>query len=263
MVDGKNNAYVFASVPYANAAPLATFLPQVGPGARVIYAPPSHLLACLLDGSADVAIVPVADFLTHPNLSRLADIGICADGDAWSVLLKCAKPLEDVRVVRADPASSTSNALARVLLEHHFRLSVRTAAGPDADSADAEVVIGDRALCQPPAPCGDYDLAGEWKAMTHLPFVFAVWACRADRPDQAGLTRIALAARDAGLAAVEQLARERAVQLGLAVSAVHEYLTSVIHYRVGPREAEAMERFRQYLQRLPGDVAPVSEGPAE
>ena len=38
------------------------------------------------------------------------------------------------------------------------------------------------------APAGDIDLAEAWKAMTGLPFVFAVWATRKDHPDIKDIT---------------------------------------------------------------------------
>ena len=247
MTEPDNRPLRFASVPYANAAPLAAFLP---PGA-VAYYPPAEQLAHLLDGSADAALVPVADFLTHPGLVRVGQLGICADGAVWSVLLKCNKPLADVGTIQTDAASRTSNALIRVLLTHHFRCSVRLTADAGADAA---VVIGDRALTLPPAPAGDIDLSQAWKALTGLPFVFAVWACRADHTRRGELARQARHAYTLGQAASDQLARLWAERLNLPFETLHEYLTKIIRYEIGPREEQALARFGEYLLHLPATM---------
>ena len=82
--------YVFAAVTYCNAAPLAHFLGQASPGAEVLYDYPAELVDKLLAGQVDAALVPVVEFFNHPQLRMIDDVGICADGDVWSVLLKMA-----------------------------------------------------------------------------------------------------------------------------------------------------------------------------
>ncbi len=261
MSDSSSDNYVFAAVPYANAVPLAHFLSEVHAGVRVTYAPPSQLAGKLVRGKADAALVPVADYVSVPGLKMIDGLGICADGDVQSVLLKCRRPIREVRLVGLDPASRTSNALARILLEDHFGLSIRMKHCSPGEPADAAVMIGDRALCAPPAACGDYDLGGLWKAMTGLPFVFAVWAYREDHPDPRELSRIAHAAKDAGVAALTELAGLCAARLSLPVERCYEYLTSAVHYDLGPGESEAMRLFEELLKGRdhppPSDEAPA------
>ena len=228
---------VFAAVPYANAAPLVHFLDRAEPGVHVIYDEPSRLAARLIDG-----------------------LGICADGRVESVLLKCNRPIEQVRRVAEDPASRTSNALAGILLAEHFGLSVELGAFGPGEPVDASVMIGDRALCEPPAPCGDYDLAAAWKEMTSLPFVFAVWAYREDHADAPRLARIAHAARAAGAAALRQLAEIQARKLSLPVDRCYRYLTRSVYHDLGEREAEAMRRFRELLDARRDLLAPGELG---
>ncbi|MCE5280138.1 MAG: menaquinone biosynthesis protein [Planctomycetaceae bacterium] len=235
---------VFASVPYANAAPLSHFLPQVREGVRVVYGHPSTLAARLVAGEVDVAMLPVAAYFATPHVRMIDGMGICAEGAVWSVLLKCNRSLEEIRTVAPDPASTTSNALAWLLLEEHFGRRVEMIAGAETDAA---VVIGDRALCEPPAPRGDLDLGECWHAMTALPFVFAVWAYRADHEDAAALTEIATAALTIGRRNIEHVAALRARALRLPLQRCRQYLTSVIRYDLGPREAQGMEQFRQLL----------------
>jgi len=253
---------VFAAVPYANAAPLVHFLDGVADGIEVLYGEPSGLAAHLMDGTADAAILPVAAFFETPGLRRIDGLGICASGQVESVLLKCSRPVEQVRRVACDPASRTSNALASILLAEHFHVPAEVRLfGPD-EPVDACVMIGDRALCEPPAACGDYDLAAVWKEMTSLPFVFAVWAYREDHAEPDRLARIAHAAHAAGVKALEQLVEIMAADLSLPPDRCRRYLTRSVYHDVGEREVEAMERFREMLaarRDAPGTGGPGGE----
>ena len=248
--------YVFASVPYANAAPLTHFLCDLHPGVRVTCAPPSELAGVLGRGEADAALVPVADFLATDDLKMLGGLGICADGEVQSVLLRCRGPIRQVRVVATDPASRTSNALAQVLLEEHFGLSVRMTPPVAEEPADAAVVIGDRALRMPPA-ANDHDLSALWKEMTSLPFVFAVWACRREHSEADVLARIACEARTRGADALDELAEIHAERLDLPVATCRQYLGSIIRYDVGPDELRAMDLFKGLLSRRRSPASPA------
>jgi chorismate dehydratase len=239
--------YVFAAVKYTNAAPLAHFLPSVDGRAVVTYGRPSSLLAELESGRADAALIPVAAFLAAPGLRMIDGIGICADGRVESVLIKCRRPLAEVRLVAPDAASVTSNALAAILLTEHMHLPAEVRTARPGEQADAAVCIGDRALREPPAPGGDYDMAAMWKDMTGLPFVFAVWAYRGDFPDHEGLAGIARAARAAGLDRMEELAAIQAEKLSLPIERLREYFRRSVRYEVGPREIQAMELFGEKL----------------
>jgi len=227
------STFTFAAVSYLNAAPLAAFLDKVEPGVEVLYGVPSQLVDHVLSGRADAAMVPVVDYFDTPGLKMIGSIGICGDGDVHSVLLKCNRPLEQVRTVAPDPTSKASNAMARILLAKHFGLTVRMGPPPAGGRADAEVVIGDRALYDPPGECGDYDLGGFWKTMTSLPFVFAVWVHLAGHPHAEDLNRIAHAAR-----------------LPITQADCLDYISNAVSYDLGPREIEGMELFRTMLSDL-------------
>lgn len=239
---------VFAASAYANAVPLLCFLQEQNPSLRLLQDVPSTLPARLLGGEADVALIPVAALLAEPRLELLPGIGVCARTQVRSVLLKLRRPAAEVVTVASDPASRTSNALARILLARRYgrRGSLRDAAAGEAP--DAQVMIGDRALCSAPAPCGDLDLAAEWHAMTGLPFVFAVWACRAGDSRKEEFTRIARRARDAGVAALGALAQSEARRLDLPLARCQEYFTRCIHYEMGAGETEAIRLFGELLR---------------
>ncbi len=234
--------YSFAAPAYANSEPLAQFIPNVSPGSRVIREFPAQLLAPLLGGTIDAALIPVAALFATPALMAIGDVGICAGNKVRSVLLQCHRPIDQVRTLCLDPASRTSNALALILLEKFWKRPVRIVTEPD--EADARVVIGDRALCAGAGPGGNYDLATAWHQMTGLPFVFAVWATRRDHPDPEGLTSVIHAAKQAGQSAISQIAHQQALKLGLSQATCEEYFSDCIHYEIGPQERQAMELFR-------------------
>ena len=253
MIEHKKDSYTFASVAYANAAPMTTSMQTVCPDSQVIYDAPSRLAERLLQGTVDAALIPVVDLFANPSLEMIDHIGICADGNVTSVLLKCYRPLKDIRTIAKDPCSHTSNALAAILMKHHFNVAPEFGSFSESQSPNAKIVIGDKALCSSPAPHGDYDLAGEWKTMTGLPFVFAVWACRNDCPYSPELARILQVSLEKGREMIDQLADAQAQRLGIPLEQCKEYLTNIIQYHLGQLEIDGMNMFKQMLATDHGD----------
>jgi len=239
----------FSVLPYANALPLVHFIEESTPEASLSYYPPRHSVAALLDGQSDAALIPVVDFFAHRELRMVPGLGICADGDVTSVLLQCHRPLPTVTAIRLDPESKTSNVLAQVLVREHFRLSGQVEFTRRIAGAHASVCIGDRALRAAPA-LESYDLAGEWKKMTGLPFVFAVWAVRRSCPHVEEITRLLQKAKARGCESRCQLARLCSRRLGLSADRCYDYLTDRLHYEVGPRDIEGMRLFAELVREF-------------
>jgi chorismate dehydratase len=247
----------FCVLPYANALPLVRYLKEVYAPAELIYRIPRSAVEALLEGVAEAALIPVVSYFSHPDLAIIPGLGICADGDVTSVLLQCHRPLSEVRVVRLDPESRTSNRLVQVLMRDHFRISHPIEYSRCAAEADAHVCIGDRALRATPA-LETYDLAGEWKKMTGLPFVFAVWAVRRSCSHIDEISEILHRAKDRGCQSLVELARLCAQRLGLPENRCRGYLIDRLYYDVGPAECNGMSLFRGLAASLaqPG-TAPI------
>lgn len=237
-----------------NAAPLVHFLPEVCSDPELIYCKPREMFSLLAGRKVDAAIVPVVDYLDTPGLEMVDGLGICADGNVESVLLQCKCPLDRVSVVNLDPASKTSNMLVKVLIKRHFCVRRKIHFCIGAPDADACVVIGDRALRAEPALIS-YDLAAEWKKMTSLPFVFAVWVHWNDRKDSRILYEILHAAKNTGCKSVAKLAKLYADKAGITESRCCSYLTSSIKYDLGPAEKSSIELFRE----LSGSLVEIYE----
>lgn len=248
MSNPETPALRFVSAPYANQLPLAQFIPAVNSHASLqMVAEPSRVLEQLRSGAADAVLLPVAALAAQPDLEWIQGLGICATQKVRSVLLKCQVPLHQVRTVETDPASLSSNALVRLLFRYHWKKAVQYVAPGTSPAADASVMIGDRALCAPPAAAGDIDLAAAWYELTGLPFVFAVWVYRRGHPHAEALARIAHASMRMGETQLPLVAAQVSKRLGLDEAACLDYLTTCIYFRVGDLEREGMRRFRQMV----------------
>jgi chorismate dehydratase len=143
---------------------------------------PSHIADMLKDGTIDVGLIPVAVLQELPHYFIVSDYCISADYDVASVCLFCEVPVQQIETIYLDYQSRSSVALLKILMREFWGISPRLIETKDESyrtkiaGTAAALVIGDRAFEQRRLSTYIYDLAGEWRAMTGLPFVFAVWA---------------------------------------------------------------------------------------
>lgn len=140
---------------------------------------PSDCARKLIDDKADVGLVPVAALLDIPDYEIISDYCIGAVAAVNSVFIFSNKPAEQIRSVRRDVQSRTSNQLAKVLFKHHWKTQPEFI---DRIETDAFVEIGDRTFGKKDKFPYVYDLAEEWISFTGLPFVFAAWAANKELP---------------------------------------------------------------------------------
>ncbi len=242
------------SVPYLNARPLVDELDRHPPaGVTISYAIPSVLVAQLLAGEVDIAMVSTFCTLEHPHLHLLPDIGVTVTGPAWSVRLFSTVPLEDIRTLALDASSRSTNALARIVLAEMYGVTPACRAlPPDAGmmlrQADAAVLIGDIGLAAPSAGIVNLDLGAAWHALTGLPFFFAGWVARDDAVLREA-TPLLHAALDAGLARLPVIAEAEAQRLGIAHERCYQYLAEVMRYHAGAAERAGLAEFGRRAQQ--------------
>jgi chorismate dehydratase len=90
-----------------------------------------------------------------------------------------------------------------------------------------------------------FDLAREWQDWTGLPFVFAVWAIRADRAEAVRAAGVVELLRDStarGLADLPRLAREASARLDLPAPLCADYLR-LLDYALSERDIQGLRRF--------------------
>lgn len=254
---GRSAARVGA-VQYLNTRPLVHGLAAAGVDVR--YDLPSRLADRLAGGDLDVALVPVVELFGTADYRIVSDACIGCRGPVMSVKLLFRTPPERVATLAVDEGSRTSATLARILLAERHGVTphlepLPIGAGVGDTRADAILLIGDRALGPaggPPA-AGSFqvvwDLGDEWCRWTGLPFVFAVWAAPA-AVDTAALEPLLSRARDSGLANLAAIAAAEAAGHGLTVPQCLGYLRDNLHFRLGPREREALWLFRDQASKL-------------
>jgi chorismate dehydratase len=211
----------------------------------------------LEEGLCDVALIPVIEYQRIPNLRLIPDIAVASKNRVRSVVLATRLPLRKVRVVTLDSSSRTSQALLRILFRYRYGTEPTfTERTPDAavgcrnmfEGSDAALVIGDPAM-RLEASAGElnvqiYDLAEEWRAMTGLPFVFAVWAStEAARSAFPGMAGDLLEAKEEGLGKIDEIAARYSLELQLPVSEVRAYLRENVNYDLDLENVLGMLRY--------------------
>jgi chorismate dehydratase len=214
----------------------------------------------LASGAADIGLVPIAALATTPGLRILPGCTIASKHNVRSLLLvrRASQPLTALRSVAADTASRTTIAYTRILFHKWGNPDVPfipMAADLDAmlDRADAAILIGDPALMALEERANRYertgeelvyyDLAEEWRNLTGLPFVSAVWGVSPAAPLTEHLSEDFILSRDHGLQNIDALVQHWSHQLPLSEQTIRSYLTTNIHYILDEECIEGMRNF--------------------
>jgi chorismate dehydratase len=227
------------------------------------YYPPSVVADRLASGEIDVGLVPSIELQRIAGLRVVPGLCIAATHEVRSVLLVLAKPLERVRRVALDQNSRTSTALVEILLADRYGLTPEfLPAAPQLDEmlavADAALLIGDPALRVDRSTHQVLDLAAEWRQLTDLPFVFAVWAVR-NGVETEGLEPLLRQSLQLGMEHLDDLVAESSRELDVAPEKLRRYLTEHLSFEMGPTEVRALEEFhrRAHEHGLVSELRPV------
>jgi len=242
------------AVGYLNARPLVHGLDERSDLFSLRFDVPSICAALLHAGEIDLGMIPSIEYQRAPQAYRIVpDLGIVSDGEVASVALFTRTPIEDIRTVGLDTSSRTSAGLIRVLCREAWNIEPRFLSLPPEEAAslegcDAALIIGDPALFLDHAAAGlmKIDLGAEWTRMTGLPFVWAVWAGRADAMTAEHIAALQ-DARDAGVAASDAIADSYCG--ALRGPRCRAYLRENIQYRLREREAAGLRRYYELAAR--------------
>ena len=94
-----------------------------------------------------------------------------------------------------------------------------------------------------------YDVVGEWRAMTGLPAVMAVWAGRREVMTDEVLADFQ-ASRKSGMSQIAAISLEASHELELPQTALESYLRDNIDYSLGEENRRGLERYFQEAARL-------------
>ncbi len=227
---------------------------------RIDRMTPAECAARLATGGADVGLVPIAALATIPRLRILPGCTIASKKRVRSLLLvrRANRPPNQLRSVATDTASRTTLAYARILFHKWGNSDIPflpLAADLDRmlDRADAAIVIGDPALLALEEQSNRlertheelvyHDLAHEWRSLTGLPFVSAVWGIACSSSLDESIAGDFIRSRDHGLANIDAIAAKWSKRLPIPESTIRAYLSENIHYILDEEIAEGMRGF--------------------
>ncbi len=213
---------------------------------------PSDCAAKLLDGRVDIGLVPVAIIPELKDARIVSDFCIAADGEVGSVLLLSQSPIEKIKEIYLDYQSRTSIHLIKILAKYLWKIDVKwIQAFPGYEKKIKEetagLIIGDRALLAQSEFTFSYDLAGEWKKLTSLPFVFACWVAN-KKIDSEFLSRLNMALSNVHESIEEVVADVQSTLLSPTLS--EKYLRENIHYVLDASKKEGLALFLKYLKQM-------------
>ncbi len=116
------------------------------------------------------------------------------------------------------------------------------------------LLIGDKVVNASPEEAEyphQLDLGEEWKKLTGLPFVFAMWMIRRDRAaaEGAAIGRILEAARREGSERTEEIIDRHAAAKGWPRELARRYFTEFLRYEVTAEARAGLERFFELAAR--------------
>src|SRR2546430_2568185 len=198
---------------------------------------PARCAELLARGEVDAALVPVIEYQRMPDVLIVPDVCVGSKSEVRSVVLVTRRNnLKKVERVALDESSRTSVALVKIIFREFLEFEPEwISAAPDLKSmlttADAALIIGDPAMKIPRDQFRVYDLATLWHEFTGFGFVFAMWMVRNGSTEEIRAIDFA-AARDEGLAHVDEIAAENETAVGLSREEIRTYLTENIAFRV-------------------------------
>lgn len=258
-------------IEYSNCFPVHAQLvsARAPDGIEILAGTPSRLNRALEAGEIDVAPASSIEYARHTDSYRLLpDFVIGSDGKVGSILFESTRPIAELNdsMISVPTASATSVVLLKILLALKYGVRARFqwfsqehAIAP-AD-ADATLWIGDVALRRTFSPERTvYDLGGEWKDWTGLPFVFAAWQTSASPAANSELRRLTALLHESRawfLANADKLAQVNAERFGLDAQRLLTYWQS-LRYSFDDPMKRGLLRYYELAAQM-GEAPPVTE----
>lgn len=230
-------------VSYLNSYPFHYGLIQAPRGlySRLEIVNPAQCAKNFAEEISDVALVPVGALASLKNYKIIEPFCIAANGPVRSVLLLSNKSVDKIKTIAPDTDSRSSNQLVKVLCRNHWKIEPEFV--PQELPSDAIIAIGDKAFSMAANFEFKYDLSDEWKNMTGLPFVFAVWISRIGM-DESRLPNLNRALEFGVNFASEAISHFGSA--GLPMSDAISYVKRNIRYRMDEDSKRGMEYFMNF-----------------
>ena len=283
------NSLRISIVQYLNTAPLVrgfTHGPLRGKY-QLSFTVPSQCAEALRTNAADIAIIPAIEYARIPDLVVLPGLSIASKRAVRSLLLVSTKPVRTVTSIALDLSSRSTQALVRILCRKWWGITPEfSEAEPDLSTmlrkSDAALLIGDPALslalrveqhskrdrsgvlkCTGQATGFPqfsalylYDMVEEWRALTRMPAVLAVWAAR----PQVATPEVVRDFQESvafGLRQLDEIAAEASNEMGLPAADLRSYLAENIDYGL---DEENLQGLRLYFN-LAAELGLIASAP--
>ncbi len=205
---------------------------------------PSDCATKLINNQVDIGLIPVAVIPFVENANIVSDYCIGSTGAVNSVFILSNVPVNEIKTVKLDSHSRTSNKLAEVLLKYHFKVAVDFITDQVAQT-DAIVLIGDRTFTRKNEFKYVYDMGEEWMKFTGLPFVYAAWVANKSIPSS--FVADFNAALKFGLSHREELLKELP---SVPNFDLEDYLMNKLDFDFTKEKKEALDLFLAYIKKL-------------
>jgi chorismate dehydratase len=155
--------------------------------------------------------------------------------------------------VALDESSRTSAALVKIIFREFLNLEPEwVTSAPDLHSmmqqADAALIIGDPAMTISHEQFRVFDLATLWHEFTGCGFVFAMWMVRSESVQKVSSIDFA-AARDEGLANLDQLIASYPHRIPFSADEMRQYLIENIVFKVDEEMRKGLTLYFELAQK--------------
>jgi chorismate dehydratase len=235
---------------------------------------PSQCADDLRDGRADVAIIPAIELQRIDDLLVLPNLAIAAKRRVRSLLIVSRKPIEKVTSIALDGSSRSTQALTRILCAEHWQIkpaffeATFNSAAAILEQTDAALLIGDPALRLSISIAGNatlgaagqlicspgkaginatetlhvYDVVQEWRRLTGLPAVLAVWAGRRESVTPEVVADFAYS-KEYGIAHLAEISATASVEQDLPAADLLNYLKENIDFTLDSENLAGLELY--------------------
>ncbi|MNK03390.1 Chorismate dehydratase [compost metagenome] len=205
---------------------------------------PSECAKKLIENQVDIGLIPVAAIPFVRNAQIISSFCIGSIGAVNSVFIFSDVPVQEIKSVKLDSQSRTSNNLAKVLLKNHFKVEVEFTTDQSAKT-DAIVLIGDRTFGRKEDFNYVYDMGEEWMKFTGLPFMYAAWVANKPIPE-AFLKEFDIALAK-GIANIPTVITQLPAIDGIDIS---DYLLHKLNFELTEEKLQAKDIFLKLISQL-------------
>jgi chorismate dehydratase len=198
---------------------------------------PARCAEMLTSGEVDAALVPVIEYQRIPDIAIVPDVCVGSRSAVRSVVIASKlNNLKKVKRVALDDSSRTSVALVKIIFCEFLGFEPEWQISPPdlramLEHNDAALIIGDPAMKIPRDRFRVFDLATLWHDYTGFGFVFAMWMVSSNSAKHIRAIDFK-AARDEGLAHLDEIAAGYEDKPTLSPDEIKDYLTRNIAFQM-------------------------------